>query len=116
MVPDVPMIDRYEDVAAWADVFVGCNTSALFELAACGVPVVLLHPPWYRDDVEHGGRFYDWARVGPVVRDPDDLARMIGLSLDWPEREHIARAVFPLVEGSAQRAADAIMSAVGGER
>lgn len=107
----VPLIERLDDVVRWADVFVVDNSSAAFELAYCGIDVVLLWPPHWRRDI-HGGRFGDWARVGPECSDPADLARMVEVAVGWPEREWVAREVFPLVDGSAERAAAAISSAV----
>lgn len=108
---DVPLIERLDDVVRWADVFVVDNSSAAFELAYCGIDVVLLWPPHWRRGI-HGGRFGDWARVGPECSDPADLRRAIECAVGWPEREWVARDVFPLVDGSAERASRVISSAV----
>ena len=63
-----------EWVADWAqavtraDVVSFDNTSAGFEAAALGVPVVMCESLAWRRRVEHGLRFWRWADLGPVVR------------------------------------------------
>src|SRR5574338_484419 len=61
------------DVARRADVYVCDGVSTLFEFAALDRPVVVLNPPHFRKDVEHGGRFWEWADIGVQVDDPTDI-------------------------------------------
>lgn len=92
-----------------ADMFVIDNSSAMYEAASLGVPVVALNAPWFRRDVHHGLRFWDQV-PGPQVDDPDQLADTIcDLFADpdrWAEeRERIAGQVYAHRDGTATAAA-----------
>jgi hypothetical protein len=112
-VPDV------DDVFARASVLVGDNTSLLPEAASLGIPLVWLNAPWYRRDVQHGGRFWDWPRGQVGASDPEHLVRAVEIALsDPPEvrtaREEMVRTVYVATDGqAAQRAAEAIRAHVG---
>lgn len=87
-------------VAARADLLAFDNTSAGFEAAALGIPVVVLNARAWRRDVDHGLRFWTYADVGLQVDDPAQLACAIRetLLLD-PQRDRraeVARAVYPV--------------------
>lgn len=109
----VEPVGSFDDVCARAGVLVGDNTSALFEFAALDRPVVVLDAPWYRRDVEHGGRFWRWADVGVRISEPRLLPLAAALAFaDPPGREASRRAVVADVYAhpgeAATRAADAI--------
>lgn len=113
-----PRVPEFSDVCRRADVYVCDNSSSLFEFAATGRPVVVLNTPAYRRDVHHGGRFWDWATVGVQVDRPDDLVAGVRLALeDRPEqraeRDRVLAEVYPVREGSAALAAQAIADWVG---
>lgn len=98
---------------AWC--FVTDNSSAAYEWAALGRPVVHLNAPWFRRDVDHGTRFWDLADLGPQVDRPEDLEAAIHMAIADPapaaqRRQQIVRSLFgeDLSEGAAARAARAI--------
>lgn len=107
------------EVFARADVLVADTSSLLYEFASLDRPVVVLNAPWYRRDVDHGGRFWEHADVGIQVDEPDDLADAIARSLTDPpavaqRRREIVAAVYSRVDGTASaRAVDAIHSVIG---
>lgn len=109
----IEVVADFEDVLERADLFAADNTSALYEFAATGRPVVLLDAPWYR----RGAlplRFGDAWDVGIHATGPGDLVATIGDALlDPPEvrerRRAIMREVYAVRDGtSALRAAEAI--------
>lgn len=110
----VEPVRRFDDVLARAGCLVGDNTSALFEFASCDRPVVVLNAPWYRRDVEHGGRFWTWADVGVQCDEPGELRGAVDVALADPERVRANRGriitdVYAHRDGqAAARAADAI--------
>jgi hypothetical protein len=114
----VEVVPDFADVCRRADVYVCDNSSTLFEFAATGRPVVMLNSPDFRRDVNHGGRFWDWATVGIQVDKPADLIPAVELALTDPpevraERERVLGLVYPIRTGAAQRAADALLSWAG---
>jgi glycosyltransferase involved in cell wall biosynthesis len=111
---------RYEPdpdrVLQEASLLVADNTSLLPEAAAAGVPLVWLNAPWYRRDVQHGGRFWDWPRGQVQCDEPDQLMDAIVAALDDPAgaraaREAMVDSIYADRDGcSAERAAAAIAS------
>ncbi len=109
----IEYVPSFEEVCRRADVLVFDNTSAGYEFAATGRPVVLMNAPGYRRSVEHGLRFWDASDVGPNVNDPSELANQVGRALlmlpnDIERREAALDKVFAYRTGAAQRSADVI--------
>lgn len=97
-----------------ADVLVVDNSSAGPEFASLGRPIVWLSAPWYRRDVDHGGRFWDWTEGVPHVEDPEQLVPTVEAVLtgDGHDEGHarLVRSVYAHTDGdAARRAADAIL-------
>lgn len=110
----IEVVPSFDDICRRADVYVCDNSSTLFEFAATGRGVVVLNSSQYRKDVNHGGRFWDWATVGLQVDSPDALQEAVRLALLDPpgireERERIVRQVYAQVSGSTQSAVNSIL-------
>lgn len=82
---------HFDDVIAQADVYVIDNSSTMFEWAALDRPVVVMNPRWYRRDVHHGLRFWEFADVGVQVNRPDDLAGAVVDALADPAAQQTRR-------------------------
>lgn len=125
----IPFVEDFADVCRRADLLVFDNTSAGFEFAATGRPVVVLNSPQYNRRVNHGLRFEPSpgcditeglhfcgaAHVGVQVDQPDQLIAGIQRALaDDPAvrgaRERALEIVYPVRTGSAHAAAAAITS------
>lgn len=97
-------VPHLDDALATALVFVADNTSAMFEAAAIGVPVVVLNAPQFRRDVHHGLRFWTWADIGPQVDHPAELEAAV-CDAHHPafrvRRGQMTRTVFGELDGRA---------------
>lgn len=109
----IPYEPSLVEVARRADVVVADNTSAMYELAALGIPIVVVNASRYRRNVRHGLRFWD-AIPGPMVDRPAELGDAIRRALErWPVDEAAREAALELVyqprTGAAELAAAAIL-------
>jgi len=105
----IELVPDFEEICRRADVFVADNSSAMYEFAATGRPVVALNSQNWRRHVHHGLRFWD-AVPGEQVDDPADLIDAVERALGDPDwlravREHALGIVYPYRSGAAQRAA-----------
>lgn len=111
----VPFEPDLDMVMEKASCLVFDNSSAGYEMASIGKPVVTLSAPWYRREVHHNLRF--WSHIpGIHVEEPDKLAMGIEIALEDPSpyREIRERAVEFAYSGlcdgqAARRAVDAIV-------
>ena len=110
-------VARFSDVIDRAGIYVCDNSSTLYEWAALDRPVVILDAPWYRRDVSHGLRFWQWADIGPRIQDPADLVEAVRHASDDVWRDRRAEATEAIFGGppdghAAGRATEAILSVV----
>lgn len=66
-----------------ADIYICDNSSSMYEFAATGKPVIVLNAPWYRKDINHGIRFWEFI-LGPQVDYPKDLFAVIDYMIKNP--------------------------------
>ncbi len=118
---DVEILEWDEQVFEQANILIVDNSSLATEMMLLGRPVVFLNAPWYRRDVEHGGRFWDWTKWHPTVDGPEELVFLNlwdhvppGPCLSVAIRETVDE-VYAYSDGkSSQRAADFIVDLING--
>lgn len=113
----VPVVDDQDYVLRHASVFVADNTSAMYEAAAVGIPVVVLNAPWYRRTYHHGMRF--WSVIpGAQVNDPGDVVEAVERAQQRERDDELVRvgavrATYAHVDGQATaRAVKAILEVI----
>ena len=100
-------IDSFDEVVRTCDTLVVDNSSVGFEWAALGRKVVWLNAPHYRRKLEQGLRFWSHVDVGVECDDPDGLEA--ALDAPFTPRQDLVQDVYPLIEGAAKVAAEAII-------
>jgi len=110
----IEVVKPWEEVCRRADVYINDASSTLFEFASTGRPVVVMNPPWYRRNINHGLRFWDAATVGVQVTPQGSLVEAVHEALEEcpPQiaaREAALDLVYDRRPGAAQRAADVLV-------
>lgn len=95
----IPFEPDFANVLETADLYVVDTSSTAYEFAATGRNVVTMNAPWYRRDVDHGIRFWDYI-PGPQVDNRLDLLPTIRETLNNPhaytkQREDAVSHVYP---------------------
>lgn len=108
---NVPVEPSWEECVRQASVLVCDNSSIIWEACALGIPVVLLDAPWYQRT--WGLRFWEYADVGPRTDNHKEVAGLVEevLAEDrWKaRREEVAQILYGEIEGSTDRAVEAIL-------
>lgn len=109
----IETVPDLEDVIRRADVVVADNTSAMWEAAACGIPVVILDAPWYADatgEPRFGVGKDAGVRVGSGTAAELHGAVTITLAADpcADARRDAVSAIYGDVRGSLERSLAAI--------
>lgn len=119
----VPFARHFDEVLERADCYVIDNSSTLFEFASTDRPVMVLDAPWYRVNVNHGLRFWEFADVGVRIQEASQLEEGIRRALrDDTElqdcrTEVVSRIYSGLTDGKAtERAVEAIHQLVVDEK
>lgn len=107
----VEVVYDWGEVVRRADVFVCDNSSALFEAAAVGLPVVVLNSARWRRDVDHGLRFWECSEVGPNLWPGDSLLEGIEAAYGWDAGDLLNR-VYRFVPDGSRAATRAAVEAV----
>jgi hypothetical protein len=109
----IPVVNDFEDVMQQADVYVNDCSSTMYEFLVTGKPVVVMNAPWFRKNVFHGIRFWDYSEPGPVAEGPEQLIEAIERALVYDEhdirtRRRYVKDLYPNLGSAAKTAAHAI--------
>lgn len=113
---NIEILHSDEDVFEQADILAVDNSSLGMEFMSLDRPVLWLNAPWYRRDVQHGGRFWDWTLGLEEINGPDDLLALnLWDTLAWQgenvisprsaQQHHVARTYGPTDGHASGRAA-----------
>jgi hypothetical protein len=112
----IPAVPQLDEVFRRADVLVVDNSSAGVEFAAIGKRVVWCSPPWYRPEVHHGGRFWEWIALGGHALAPEQVVGQVHQTLGRTPPAYNAKgrdilaSVYTYLDGKdADRAAQSIL-------
>ena len=107
---DLRFIKQFDDVVKEADLYCMDNSSTLFEFARIGKPVLVLNPPWFRRDVEHGLRFWELSNIGVNCNDVSELEVCLEKALkNQNYNSNLSNVVYPYIGKEAtEKAVEAI--------
>lgn len=108
--PNLEPCEHFDRVLDEAAVYAVDNSSTLYEFAALDRPVVVLNSQFWRRDVEHGKRFWQWADVGEQISGGGQLAGAMLRARDLdPQGERRRAVVAAVYEGNTQAGVDALL-------
>jgi len=107
-------VHNFADVLNEADVYVVDNSSTAYEFAAAGRHVLHLNAPWYRKEINHGIRFWDYL-PGPMADKPQEVLPLVRDLLDHPEKYEaqrlaVVKQLYPYQGTATKQAVKAIRS------
>lgn len=113
----IEYVHDFTEVLERADVYVIDNSSTAYEFAAAGRHVLHLDAPWYRKEINHGIRFWDYI-PGPQSDHPRDVLPKIRDLLDNPDkweqqRLEVVKKLYPYLGRASARAAKKIGGVAG---
>jgi len=116
----VEYVPDFAEVVARADAYAVDSFSTLYEFASLDRPVVVMNAPFFRRDVHHGLRFWEYSDIGPVANEPEELSSSVDLALeDCPEmkeRRRVASVELYPYRGAATARAVEVLRRVRDER
>lgn len=101
-----------EDVFYHAEILLVDNSSIGPEFNSLGRPIIWLNAPWYRREVHHGQRFWEWTEMAPTI---DDRNELLDLDLDSIVRKKpgqvgwVAADAYEHIDGKASERAAAFI-------
>jgi hypothetical protein len=78
---EVEYLETFDEVIEQGWIYCCDNSSTIFEWISLDRPVVLLNSHFYRRNVEHGMRFWEFSDIGPNVDVPKTLPDILTKSL-----------------------------------
>ena len=108
----IEYVHTFDEVLDRADLYIIDNSSSAYEFAAAGRHVLHLNAPWYRKDVNHGLRFWDYI-PGPTADKVTEVLPLVRKLLDYPEsyehqRQTVVDTLYPFRGHAAYKAAEEI--------
>jgi hypothetical protein len=108
----IEYVHNFKEVLDRADLYIVDNSSTAYEFAAAGRPVIHLNAPWYRKEVSHGIRFWDYI-PGPTADQVREVLPLIRQLLDDPtpyekQRKAVVKALYPHKGKASKVAAEEI--------
>jgi hypothetical protein len=109
----IEVVYDFREVTSRAQILINDCSSIAYMFLATGNPVILLNAPWFRRNVNHGLRFWEYTDIGEMVDSPGELLNAIDKTLLEPtarirERMTALNDLFPYPGNSAQRAVHVI--------
>lgn len=111
----IEYVPDFWEVMQRADVLLNDLSSVMYEFLLTGKPVIVLNAPWFRRDVHHGIRFWDYSDIGINVEQPEDIPLAIQETLDnyyaihLEQRNRAITDLYPYLGEASQRAVQVIM-------
>lgn len=105
---EIEFIRDFDEVMDRAYLYVCDMSSTIYEFAATDRPVLVLNNPWFRREVNHGMRFWEFSDVGVQCNNKSDLDYCIDAALcDMDQfssrRREISKTMYPFMGRSVGR-------------